>query len=148
MNMTGTTNESHDLDLYGNGVRSVFYARQEAPGISATLGGFLQDKGNSTYYIANTGTLALPNPGGPNIETFRLCFFWVDTPELDVTVSSEGSTGAEIWEVFVTASARLVRDMVDQMIGTGAEPFIAGTMSVIWDIITILRSQVILPYIP
>ena len=75
LTLTGTINDSYNLDMYGSGVRLLFYARPEAKGISANLGGIYQDIGNNTYYICSAGIFAIPNPEGQLLKTFRLCFF-------------------------------------------------------------------------
>ncbi len=140
------TGEVVPLDMYGSRVRSLFYLRQEVTGKSATFEGTWIDAANSTYYISTTGVVALPNPGGAELKTARLCFATLRTTDVAVTLTEPGSFVDDL-ESMVTRFAKFVDSLLDSLIGTGIRQTLSNILTKLATLAAGLRGMGT-PYVP
>jgi hypothetical protein len=110
-------NETVELDMYGNRVRSLVYLGQEVTGKSANFAGTWIDAGNSTYYVGISGVLSLPNPGGDKFKTARVCFVVLRTSCVDVPLVAPGGSFAQNLDAIITRLADLLNTFLDWMAG-------------------------------
>ena len=110
-------NVTLELDMHGNRARSLVYLRQEVTGKSASFAGTWIDAGNSTYYVGISGAVALPNPGGDEFKTARVCFVVLRTPEVDVPLAAPGGSFIQNLEAIITRIASFVDVFLDWMAG-------------------------------
>ena len=116
LNLPNALDVTIELDMYGNRARSLFYLGQEETGKSASFRGTWIDAGNDTY-ISATGSVALPNPGGDEFKTARLCFVVLRTPDVDVPLTAPGGSFVQNVEAMITRFAYLVDTFLDWMAG-------------------------------
>ena len=134
------------LDMYGSRVRSLFYLRQEVTGKSATFEGTWINAANSTYYVATTGVVALPNPTGGNLKTARLCFTTLRTPDVAVALTQPGSFVDDL-ESMVTRFAKFTDSVLDSLVGTGIRATLGGILTKLATVMAGLRGLGT-PYVP
>jgi len=144
------SNESEEivaLDLYGSRGRSLFYLRQEVTGRSASLSGSWIDVVGGEYYIYTTGVIALPNPEGEVLETAKLCFVMLRTPEVDVPITEPGSFVENI-ESIVTRFVNFVDKLWDNLIGTGFGEVLGEILAKMAVMVAALRGGLGGSYVP
>jgi len=116
LNLPNALDVTIELDMYGSRSRSLFYLHQEVTGKSVSLAGTWIDGGNGTY-ISATGSVALPNPGGDEFKTARLCFVVLRTPDVDVPLTAPGGSFVQNLEAMITRIASFVDVFLDWMAG-------------------------------
>jgi len=120
-------NETVSLDMYGSRVRSMFYLRQEVTGKSVNFHGTWLDAGGNQSYIGMTGAVALPNPEGEILQTTRVCFVMLRTPDVEVPLAQPGSF-AENVDSMLTRFVKLVDKVLDGLIGTGFSEILSNIL--------------------
>ena len=147
LNLSNGSDETVALDLYGSRVRSLFYLRQEATGRSASLSGSWIDAAGGEYYIYTTGVIALPNPEGEVLETAKLCFVMLRTPEVDVPITEPGSFVENI-ESIVTRFVNFIDRLWDNLIGTGFGEVLGEILAKMTVMVAALRDGLGGSYVP
>jgi len=147
LNMTGTVNDSYEVDLHGTGVRRVFYVNQEAKGISASIGGVFQPTGNNTYYICSAGWAAFPSTGNMSLKTFKLCVLWIQVPGQQVPRVERGSWAANL-DFIAMSAARVLHDLMGSLEGTGVRQLFDDSVSALAALVVGVRDKLVEPYFP
>jgi len=136
-----------ELDMYGSRVRSLFYLRQETTGRSVSLTGSWIDADGGGQYVLTSGVMGLPNPDGEELNTGKLCFVMLRTPDVEVPLSGEGDFVADM-ESIVTRFTRLIDRLWDSLIGTGFREFLSGVLSQMAVMMAALRDALGGSYVP
>jgi hypothetical protein len=147
MHTPNGSDETVDVDLYGNRVRSIFYLSQETTGKSINLSGSWIDTESGEYYIYGSGMFLFPNPGGEVLKTARLCFVMLRTPGVDVPDPEGGSFIADM-ESIVARFTRLIDRLWDSLIGTGFRELLSSILAQLSIMLVALRDALGGSYIP
>jgi len=147
LTLTGSCNETIELDMYGSRVRSLFYLRQEVTGKSVGLEGtwIPNNIGNETY-VGMTGQVFLPNPQGEALKTARICFVVLRTPDVEVPITDTG-TFSEDLDSMLTRFVKFVDKTLDNLIGTGFSGILSNILAKIATMLVHIRALG-LPYMP
>ncbi|UCC61157.1 MAG: hypothetical protein JSV02_04865, partial [Dehalococcoidia bacterium] len=147
MHTPNGSDETVDVDLYGNRVRSLFYLSQETTGKSINISGSWIDADSGDYYIYGSGVFSLPNPDGEVLKTAMLCFVMLRTPGVDVP-DPEGGTFVMDMESIVARFTRLIDRLWDSLIGTGFRELLSSIIAQLSIMIAALRDALGGSYIP